>query len=149
MTSTTKVSGMHIFLVMWKAFRAIESVDRKSISGLGLGGHSEFAILEVLLHKGPLPINAIGRKVGLTSGSITTAVDRAAAKNWVYRTWDPDDRRVVRIALTSEGRRLIESKMPEHASKLETIAEPLTGEERETLLQLLKKVGKHAESLRT
>lgn len=33
-------------------------------------------VLEALLHKGPLPVNALGEKVLLTSGSITTAVDR-------------------------------------------------------------------------
>ena len=37
---------------------------------------SDFRVLEVLLHKGPLPVNVIGEKVELTTGSITTAVDR-------------------------------------------------------------------------
>ena len=43
---------------------------------------SDFAVLEALLHKGPLPINEIGKKVLLTSGSITVAVDRLESKSW-------------------------------------------------------------------
>ena len=68
---------MHLFLVLWKAFKAIENIDKQSISDLGLGGFSDFAILEFLLNKGPTPINTIGKKIHLTSGSITAAVDRA------------------------------------------------------------------------
>ena len=37
---------------------------------------SDFAVLEALLHKGAQPVNVIGKRVFLTSGSITTAIDR-------------------------------------------------------------------------
>ena len=39
-------------------------------------GESDFRALEVLLHKGPMPVNAIGPKVGLNPGSVSVAVDR-------------------------------------------------------------------------
>jgi MarR family 2-MHQ and catechol resistance regulon transcriptional repressor len=58
------------------------------VSALGLGG-SDFAVLEVLLHKGPEPVNIIGKKVLLTSGSITAAVDRLESRKLVRRTADP------------------------------------------------------------
>jgi len=68
-------SGVHVFLVLWKAARAVESYAEKSITDLEMCG-SDFAVLEALLHKGPLPVNEIGKKILLTSGSITVAVDR-------------------------------------------------------------------------
>ena len=68
-------SGVHVFLVLWKAARAVEAYAEKSITELEMCG-SDFAVLEALLHKGPLPVNEIGKKVLLTSGSITAAVDR-------------------------------------------------------------------------
>jgi len=55
-------SGVHVFLVLWKAARAVQSYAEKSITNLEIGG-SDFAVLEALLHKGPLPVNGIGRKV--------------------------------------------------------------------------------------
>lgn len=64
-----------IRLVLWKAAKAIDNVDRESIADTGMQ-LSGFTIMEVLLHKGPLPINAIGAKVLLTSGSMTAAINR-------------------------------------------------------------------------
>src|SRR5260370_34868225 len=75
---TSDTSGVHVRLVLWKAERAMEAVDRRSIEKLGLG-LSDFAVLEMLLHKGPQPVNTIGAKVLLTSGAITAAVDRLEA----------------------------------------------------------------------
>src|SRR6202165_119785 len=77
-------SGVHVFLVLWKAARAVEAYAEKSILQLEMCG-SDFAVLEALLHKGPLPVNEIGKKVLLTSGSITVAVDRLEAKGLVER----------------------------------------------------------------
>src|SRR5256885_14251460 len=73
--SLTGGSGVHIFLVLWKAARAVQMYAEKSITELALCG-SDFGVLEALLHKGPLPVNEIGKKILLTSGSITVGVDR-------------------------------------------------------------------------
>ena len=51
-------SGVHVFLVLWKAARAMGAYANKSISALEIGA-SDFAVLEALLHKGPLPVNEI------------------------------------------------------------------------------------------
>ena len=72
-------TGPHIRLVLWKAAKAVEEIDRASIAQTGLGV-SDFAIMEALFHKGPLPVNQIGEKVLLTSGSMTAAVNRIEKK---------------------------------------------------------------------
>src|SRR5437764_208022 len=54
-------SGVHVFLVLWKAARAVEAYAQKSVSGLDICG-SDVAVLEALLHNGPLPAKEIGRK---------------------------------------------------------------------------------------
>src|SRR5260370_41404513 len=90
--SLTGGSGVHVFLVLWKAARAVEVSAEKSILELQMCG-SDFAVLEALLHKGPLPVNEIGKKVLLTSGSITVAVDRLEAKGLVERRTHGPDRR--------------------------------------------------------
>jgi MarR family 2-MHQ and catechol resistance regulon transcriptional repressor len=65
----------HVWLVMLKAMRALTRYAAAGIEGTGLGA-SDFGVLEVLLHKGPLPVNTIGPIVDLTPGSISIAVDR-------------------------------------------------------------------------
>jgi MarR family 2-MHQ and catechol resistance regulon transcriptional repressor len=142
----TNTSGIHLWLILMKAYRALAQVDARSIASSGLG-ISDFAVLEILLHKGPLPVNAIGRNVMLTSGSITTAIDRLERKRLVRRQACPNDRRVTFVTLTTTGRTLIRHVFSAHASKLETVFEPLSAGERSALATLLKKLGKHSESL--
>jgi MarR family 2-MHQ and catechol resistance regulon transcriptional repressor len=139
--SLTDGSGVHVFLVLWKASRAAQAYAEKSISELEMCT-SDFAVLEALLHKGPLPVNEIGKKVMLTSGSITVAVDRLEAKGLVERRAHGTDRRARIVHLTKEGRKLITRAYADHAADLERLASAsLTRAERETLIGLLKKIG--------
>ncbi len=142
MESLTGGSGVHVFLVLWKAARAAQAYAEKSISELEMCA-SDFAVLEALLHKGPLPVNEIGKKVMLTSGSITVAVDRLETKGLVERRAHGTDRRARIVHLTKEGRKLLITRAyADHAADLERLASAsLTRAERETLIGLLKKIG--------
>src|SRR5881396_1271606 len=142
--SLTGGSGVHVFLVLWKAARAAQAYAEKSISELEMCG-SDFAVLEALLHKGPLPVNEIGKKVLLTSGSITIAVDRLETKGLVERRAHGTDRRAKIVHLTKAGRKLITRVYADHAADMERLASAsLTRTERETLIRLLKKIGYEA-----
>ena len=136
-------TAAHIRLVLWKAAKAMEKADRLSMADTGLTP-SDFAIMEVLLHKGPLPINTIGEKVLLTSGSMTAAVNRLEKRGFVIRKKDPMDGRCFPINLTENGRRVIQKAYSKHLNNLEKIATVLTGEERNDLIRLLKKIGYQA-----
>jgi MarR family transcriptional regulator, 2-MHQ and catechol-resistance regulon repressor len=140
-------AGVHLWLVFMKAFQALLPHAAGSIKRTELGD-SDFRVLEVLLHKGPLPVNTIGPKVWLTPGSISVAVDRLVEKGLVSRKDHPDDRRVRRVELTPKGRALITRGFGEHASAMEDVAGVLSINERLTLLRLLKKLGKHAAETR-
>jgi MarR family 2-MHQ and catechol resistance regulon transcriptional repressor len=139
-------SGVHVWLVLGKAFRALATRAEESLNLGGTGlGDSEFRVLEVLLHRGSLPVNTIGPKVWLTPGSISVAVDRLEKKALVKRR-NTDDRRVRLVELTAKGRALITKTFREHAAAMEEAAVILSKEERLMLLQLLKKLGKGAEA---
>jgi MarR family 2-MHQ and catechol resistance regulon transcriptional repressor len=116
----------------------------KSILELEMCG-SDFAVLEALLHKGPLPVNEIGRKVLLTSGSITVAVDRLETKGLVERRAHGTDRRARIVHLTREGRKVITRAYADHAADMERLASAsLSRSERKALISLLKKIGYEA-----
>ena len=137
-------TGVHVFLVMWKAVHAVEAYAQHSISDLEMCG-SDFAVLEALLHKGPLPINELGKKVLLTSGSITVAVDRLESKGLAERRASGTDRRAKIVHLTKAGKELIARLYADHAADMERLASAsLTKAERETLIRLLKKIGYEA-----
>ena len=137
-------SGIHLWLVLMKAHRTLERYARCSIepSGLGL---SDFAILELLLHRGQQPVNAIGRRVDLTSGAITSAVDRLEAQGLVVRTADAKDRRTRLVSLTPKGTTLIRKVFGVHKRAMEGATISLTAAERETLINLIRKLGRAAE----
>jgi MarR family transcriptional regulator, 2-MHQ and catechol-resistance regulon repressor len=136
----SETSALHVWLVLFRAAHAIEQNAIASVLGLGLG-LAEFAALEVLLHKGPLPVNVIGKKVLLTSGSITAAIDRLESRNLVHRTADPHDRRARIVHLTETGKRLIKDGHQRHATDMEETLAVLRPGERAELVRLLKKAG--------
>jgi MarR family 2-MHQ and catechol resistance regulon transcriptional repressor len=143
-----KESGTHLWLVLWKAFDALRAHAERHIHSLGIG-FSDFAVLEVILHKGPTPVNQIGSLVRLTSGSITTAVDRLERKGLVSRCNDPKDRRARVVHLSEQGRKLIECAFAHHEAAMDKAAEGLTAAERIEAVALLKKLGRHAEETST
>lgn len=144
LNSVSDTSGTHLWLVLMKAHRALARHAKRSIEGLELG-FSDFVILELLLHRGPQPVNAIGRRIELTSGAITTAVDRLEARGLVARTHDAEDRRVRTVSLTKEGRRQITAAFEQHQRSMIRAASGLTSGERASLIALVKKLGTTAE----
>jgi MarR family 2-MHQ and catechol resistance regulon transcriptional repressor len=141
-----KLGGIHLWLVLWKAFDALQAHADQSIRSMGLG-LSDFGILEALLHKGPLPVNVLGAKIRLTSGSISVAIDRLEAKGLVERKDDPEDRRARIVHLTRAGRKLIECAFAEHATAMEQATSGLSQPERTEAIRLLKKLGAKASEL--
>src|SRR5215469_13063801 len=136
----------HVWLVMMKAMRALTRYAATGIEETGLG-LSDFGVLEVLLHKGPLPVNTIGPIVDLTPGSISIAVDRLFAKGLVSRVESTEDRRVRIIALTQRGKDLIVLAFRKHAGQMKKVFSELSPEDLRDLEVALKKVGKRASVL--
>ena len=139
-----KTEATHVFLILWKTYRAMLAKADESKKNVGLG-ESDFRVLEALLHEGPLPVSVIGAKVELTTGSITTAVDRMEARWLVIRKNHPDDRRVRLVELTSKGRRLIEKAYARHSIDMEKAMSVLSRLERARLVELLERLGKEEE----
>src|SRR6204780_5345438 len=136
----------HVWLVMMKAMRALTRYAAADIEDTGLG-LSDFGVLEVLLHKGPLPVNTIGPIVDLTPGSISTAGDRLVAKGLVNRVESTEDRRVRIVALTPRGKDLIASAFRKHSGQMKRVFSQLSPEELRGLEVALKRVGKRAAAL--
>jgi len=127
MQSMQDTSGVHVWLVLWKAFRALAAQAEESLnlSRTGLG-ESDFRVLEALLHKGPLPVNTIGPKVWLTPGAISVAVDRfgedGAGETEEYRptgacAWSNSRRKGARSSSGSFGSTRLRWKRPPVSSQ--------------------------------
>ena len=136
----------HVWLVMMKAMRALTRYAAAGIEETGLG-LTDFGVLEILLHKGPLPVNTIGPIVDLTPGSISIAVDRLVGKGLVSRVESAEDRRVRIVALTPRGKDLIVSAFRKHSGQMKRVLSELSPEELRGLEVKLKRVGKRPAAL--
>jgi MarR family transcriptional regulator, 2-MHQ and catechol-resistance regulon repressor len=136
---TKKMNAIDLFLVLQKSYRATLARVEESKRKVGLGD-SDFRVLEALLGRGSLPVNAIGELIDLTTGSITTAVDRMEAKWLVARKNHPNDRRIRLVELTSKGRRLIERASAQFATDMDETFECLSQQDRLVLAGLLSKL---------
>jgi MarR family 2-MHQ and catechol resistance regulon transcriptional repressor len=136
----------HVWLVMIKAMQALTRYGEAAIEDTGLG-NSDFRVLEVLLHKGALPVNTIGPMVGLTPGSISIAVDRLFRKGLVNRVESSEDRRVRVVALTPRGKKLIVPAFRKHVGQMRTVFAALNPAELRVFEAALKSVGKRAAAL--
>src|SRR5437773_647750 len=137
---TADASGTHLWLVMMKAHRTLQRLATRSIESSEVC-LSDFAVMEMLLHKGPQPVNEIGRRVELTSGAITTAVDRLESLGLVTREAHPSDRRSRIVRSTAAGKKQATKIFAVHKAAMDSAASGLSKGERATLIELLKRLG--------
>lgn len=129
--------------VMLRASQAIQEVLKKNTASHGLN-LTEFAVLELLYHKGDQPIQIIGKKILISSGSITYVIDKLEQKGFAVRKACPTDRRVTFATITSSGKAFMDEYFPKHEAKIEEIFEQLSEEEINDTIELLKRIGHHA-----
>src|SRR6201987_1174113 len=137
---------LHTWLIMLKSWQSISRYLRPTMSAEGLG-ESDFRVLEVLLHKGPMPVNAIGPKVDLNPGSVSVAVDRLYKKGLVSREESVSDRRVRTVSLTAKGRGVFVPTFRQHAALIKRAFQDVSPEEQRQMEKVLKKIGRRAEEL--
>jgi MarR family 2-MHQ and catechol resistance regulon transcriptional repressor len=135
-----KISAPRLWLVLARTYGSMVNYIEGSIATQGLGV-SDFMVLEVLLHKGPLTISAIGEKVLLASASMTSAIDRLEKRGLVRRKTCDSDRRIRFVELTDCGKAFIEEIYARHEKDLEAVTCGLDQEERQVIYEGLKKIG--------
>ena len=144
--SATDRDTLKALTVLFKSSQHVQDKLKKDMMKQGLN-FSEFAVMELLYHKGEQPIQNIGKKVLLASSSLTYVVDKLESKGLVQRIPCATDRRVIFTAITEEGRKLMDRIFPLHAAYIADIFSVLSDKEVETFIDLAKRVGLHAENL--
>ncbi|RKQ28798.1 MarR family winged helix-turn-helix transcriptional regulator [Oceanobacillus halophilus] len=135
------------FVVLLKANKTLEEVVKKDISGHGMRT-SDFAILEALYHKGKQTIKQISEAVLINTGSITYVIDKLEKKGLLEREPCKDDRRVVYIQLTDKGKKLMAEIFPLHQKVIEEVFEDVNEEEKEIVIDVLKRIGKKGDQMK-
>ncbi|MDF2946889.1 MAG: winged helix DNA-binding domain protein [Bacillales bacterium] len=142
-----ELEDLKLFIVLSRAFRAINDIANKSIATFKLNP-TEFAVLELLFHKGEIPLQQIGSKILIASGSITYVVDKLEKKELLIRKHCAKDRRVIYAVLTEKGRELMRDIFPKHKKVMLEALAGLDNNEQEELIILLKKLGYYAVNIK-
>lgn len=132
--------ALKLWVVLNRSVRAIEDHLRLQVEAHGVT-LTEFAVLEALRHKGPLPLGEVGHRVLRKSGSMTYVIDKLEKRGLLRRKACPGDRRSYHAELTDAGRAAIDTIFPEHARTLAALASALTSDEQETATALLRTLG--------
>ncbi|MDR7236084.1 MarR family winged helix-turn-helix transcriptional regulator [Neobacillus drentensis] len=140
MENNSTANSLKLFIVLSRAYKAINEHVNKVIQSSGLNP-TEFAVLELLYHKGDQPMQQIGGKILLASGSITYVVDKLEQKGMLKRIACPKDRRVTFAQITEDGKKFIQNIFPEHAEQIDKLMSTLTETEKLEAIDLLKKLG--------
>jgi DNA-binding MarR family transcriptional regulator len=123
--------------------RCFQSVRKRETEVIREGGLTiaQFAVLEILYHKGDLRIGDIIEKTLATGGNMTVVINNLEKEDLVSKYSDPDDGRASLISITDKGKRLIEKIFPSHIENISEIFIVLSKDEKSKLIELLKKVG--------
>lgn len=133
--------ALKLWVALARCAASVHRVSARDIQRFGLT-QPQFAVLEVLYHKGPLPLCAIGAKLLVTSGNITYVAGELEKAGYLRRERSAEDRRVIRARLTARGSALMARIFPEHAASIARAVALLSPREQAVLAQLLKKWGK-------
>ncbi|MDX8365261.1 MarR family transcriptional regulator [Cytobacillus sp. IB215665] len=137
---------LRLFRVWMKSFNTVFKNISLDIDSYGIS-HEQFMILELLYSKGPHPVQKISETFSIPSGSITYVVDKLEKKDMVKREPIPSDRRAFNVTLTEKGRELFDTIFPKHVETISQNLSFVTNDEKQQLIELLKKIGFGAQEL--
>ncbi|UJW56122.1 MarR family transcriptional regulator [Bacillus sp. A116_S68] len=138
--------SLKLFIVLNRALQSVKKRVEENIKSFGLNP-TEFAVLELLYSKGDQPIQKIGEKVLIASSSITYVVDKLEKKRFIDRKPCPKDRRITYAAITEAGTDVMNDIFPKHRDAIEEICSGLDEKEKVMVIEQLKKLGFHAQSI--
>ena len=76
--------ALRLYIALTRTYKSLLDKDQRNIRSYGLNT-SEFGVLELLYNKGSHPIQQIGDKILITSGTMTYVIDKLEKKGLIVR----------------------------------------------------------------
>jgi MarR family 2-MHQ and catechol resistance regulon transcriptional repressor len=138
-----RAATLQLVIALGRALQALERAVRPHLTASGLG-LTEFAVLEVLYHKGALPLGDIRDRILLTGASTTYVVKKLEERALMRRRTCAEDQRIVFGELTPKGRALIDEVFPIHVERLQQAMGGLSLSQKREASRLLRALSLHA-----
>jgi MarR family 2-MHQ and catechol resistance regulon transcriptional repressor len=138
-----RAATLQLVIALARAYQALEQGVRPQLAKQGLG-MTEFAVLEVLYHKGALPLGELRDRILVTGASTTYIVKKLEERGLMRRRTCAEDQRVIFGELTTKGRALIDEVFPAHVERLREILAGLSVSDKQAATRLLRRLSRHA-----
>ncbi len=123
---------VHLFNEIWELEKeAIITEEFKDIT------NNDMHIIEAIGLSGENTMSVVAKKLGITAGSLTTAINSLVNKKYVSRQRSEEDRRVVYIRLTEKGEKAYRHHEEFHRQMTNAVVEKLDEDEIPVLLKTL------------
>ena len=100
----------------------------------------QFLVLDLLNRQGLLKMTAIANHLGVSTAAVTGIVDRLFRDKYVTRLNDPKDRRVIKIAVTKRGGRVVGEITRHRKEMILKVFGMVSQAEREAYLRVLTRI---------
>ena len=137
MMSKTELS---IYIGLSRTINSINRATNKVYLKYGLTS-GQFAVLEVLYHKGDLSIGDVQKKILSTSGTIPIIIRNLITEGYISKTTDEKDKRMTILHITDKGRKLMDTVYPENEAVILAMMSVWEPQEQEQLIKYLHKFG--------
>lgn len=141
-----KNSRIKAFTVFIKSSQSVQKLIKQDFLKKDIN-LNEYAIMELLYHRGDQPIQSIGKRILMGGGSITYVIDKLENKGFLSRKLSKEDRRKIYACITEEGKQYMDQRVTEHERLINTIFDEWNDDEVKEATALLKRIGIHAEKL--
>lgn len=102
---------------------------------------TQFGVLDILLHLGPLNQTAIGDRLQLSKSNIVALIDQLEERGLAKRKRSQEDRRYIFVHLTEKGEEVVQALYPGHVAAIVEEMSCLTEVEQVELGRLCRKLG--------
>ena len=138
--SPREARAIRVFLKLTRATESAAAKVQRGLVELDLTP-GQLGVLEALLEFGPLSQRELGRKLFRSDPNMTTVVDNLEKGRLVRRDRSTEDRRIVLVSMTPNGRRRLERAFPSYARSIAEFMAVLTEREQDELGRLCERLG--------
>jgi DNA-binding MarR family transcriptional regulator len=134
------LAAMAVIANVWRAAQEVRAQLERQVlrpAGISWGG---FSLLFNLWVWGPMETRALAASMGCARPSVSSLCDTLERDTLITRQGADHDRRLVRVALTPKGRRLIEELFPRFNAGETALVAGLDEEDRRQLATLLRRL---------
>lgn len=128
--------------ILVNLFRNINSIEERAIR---TGDYKDMTandmhVIEAIGVNEPKNMTSVAKSLSVTTGTLTIAVNSLVKKGYVERVRSEEDRRVVLISLSANGKKAYAHHQKFHNEMIESIVEQLSEEEKHLLGKTLIRI---------